>query len=393
VRSGAFGRLVDRYGNLVLAAALVALGLCELFVPALKSDFHGPRALNVVLVVLIAAAVLWRRRAPLGALVAFALPASVWLAVVYGPKSNLPSEPLFVLLVLVYSAAVYASRDRQRLVLIVLIALFVSELALLIGGVKGVGNAVPGMIVIALAYAVGRALRGRHALAESLEQRALELEAERERSAAIAVSQERDRLARELHDVIAHSVSVIVVQAGAGERLLDADPERAREAFGMIRETGGHALDELRRLLGLLREGDGLNGAEPQPSLDRLDSLLAQARAGGVQVSCEVTGPPRPLPPGIGLAAYRIIQEALTNVRKHAGPNATATVNVRYAPGELVLKIADDGQGTGRSDGQGHGLIGMRERVALYGGRLDAGARNGRGFEVKASIPLVGASA
>ncbi len=393
MRSGAFKRLVDRCGDLVLAAALAALGLCELFVPALKADFHGPRALNVVVVVLIAAPVLWRRRAPLGALIAFALPASVWLAVFYGPKSNLPSEPLFVLVVLIYSAAVYTARGRQWLVLMVLIALFVSELALLVAGVKGVGNAVPGMIVIALSYAVGVALRGRHALAQSLEQRAIELEADRERSTALAVSQERDRLARELHDVIAHSVSVIVVQAGAGERLLEGGHERAREAFMMIRETGGQALDELRRLLGLLREGDGINGAEPQPSLERLDSLLAQARAGGVHVSCEVTGPARPLPPGIGLAAYRIIQEALTNVRKHAGPDAVAKVNVRYAPGELVLNVADNGRGARRSDRPGHGLIGMRERVVLYGGRLDAGDRDGGGFEVSASIPLVGVSA
>ncbi|MDE3131933.1 MAG: sensor histidine kinase, partial [Acidobacteriota bacterium] len=252
----------------------------------------------------------------------------------------------------------------------------------------------------ALSCAVGRALRGRHVLAQSLERRALEVEAERDRTAQLAVAQERDRIARELHDVIAHSVSVIIVQAGAGERLLEADRERAREAFATIRETGGDALEELRRLLGLLRAGAGAGGSEPQPSLERLDALLAQARAGGLSVSCEVTGMSRPLPPGIGLAAYRIIQEALTNVRKHAGPGAAATVNVRYSPGALVLNVADDGRGAARADGRGaagadgrgHGLIGMRERVTLYGGRLDAGAREGGGFEVVASIPLVGAS-
>jgi signal transduction histidine kinase len=387
------GRLVERYGDAVLAVALVALGESELFVPALQADFHGPKPVNAIIVVLIAVPVLWRRRAPLGALIFYALPTSVWLAVLYGPKSNLPSEPLFALLVLLYSAAVYTRRDRQPIVLAVLLALLASEFGLLIAGVKGVGNAVPGVLVIALAYVVGRALRGRHTLAESLERRTLELEADRDLRAAEAVAQERDRIARELHDVIAHSVSVIVVQAGAGERLLGADPAGARDAFVLIRQAGGQALEELRRMLGLLREGEYLVGDEPQPSLERLDSLVEQVRAAGLPVSCDVAGTSRPLPPGVGLAAYRIVQEALTNVRKHAGPGATASVTVRYAPAELELAITDNGPGGARSPGPGHGLVGMRERVALYGGRLHVGALDGGGFEVRAWIPLVGVGA
>jgi hypothetical protein len=143
---------MERYGDPVLAEVLVALGECELFVPALQADFHGPKPVNAIVVVLIALSVLWRRRAPLGALIVYMLPVSVWLAVLYGPKSNLPSEPLFALLVLVYSAAVYTRRDRQPMVLAALVALFASEFALLIAGVKGVGNAVSGVAVIALSY-------------------------------------------------------------------------------------------------------------------------------------------------------------------------------------------------------------------------------------------------
>ncbi|MDE3131835.1 MAG: hypothetical protein KGL16_11845, partial [Acidobacteriota bacterium] len=153
MRAGGPRSFVDRHMDYMLAAALVALGECELFVPALKADFHGPAYLNAAVVALIAAPVLWRRRAPLGAFVAFALPASVWLAAVYGPNSNLPSEPLFVLIVLIYSAMVYTARARERLVWLALSALFASEVVLLVAGVKGVGNAVPGMIVIALSCA------------------------------------------------------------------------------------------------------------------------------------------------------------------------------------------------------------------------------------------------
>jgi signal transduction histidine kinase len=379
----------------LLAGALAVLGLCELFLRSLNADFHGPRALNALFVVLIALPVAWRRRAPVAALVAFWVPVQVWLDVLYGAHSNLPVEPFLALLILVYSAAAFADPTGQRVVVAVLAALYASELMLLAVGLKGWGNVVPGLIFITLAYVLGRGVRSRRLHSASLEQRTEELKAEREVLARLAVVEERDRIARELHDVIAHSVSVTVVQAGAAERLLDSDPEGARRALAAIREAGSEALDELRRLLGLLHDTTvaGL-AAEPQPGLQRLETLLQQARDSGVAVEYAVEGTPRPLPPGIDLAAYRIVQEALTNVRKHAR-HATALVHVGYGPRELDLRVSNDGTGGTELPlpGAGHGLVGMRERVALYGGTLAYGACPSGGFEVRARIPLHGAAA
>ena len=381
-----------RYGDLGLAITLAALGECELFFRALRADWPGPRALNTAVVVVIALSVLWRRRAPLAALVAYAVPASVWLASVYGPSSNLPIEPLLVLLILVYSAASYAPLSQGRLVAGAVGLLFASEVVLLVAGRKSVGNAVPGLALIGLSYLVGRALRGKHLFAESMQRRASEIQAGSAKQAAMAVAAERDRIARELHDVIAHSVSLIVVQAGAGERLLETAPEQARESFDAIRRAGADALDELRRLLGLLRDRPaGGMATEPQPGLDRLERLVAEAREAGLEVKLEIHGKPRVLPPGIDLAAYRIVQEALTNVRKHSGTRL-ATATVEYGARELLLTVADDAptrrRTTATTNGPGHGLIGMRERVAIYGGTLEAGPREPQGFEVRARLPI-----
>jgi signal transduction histidine kinase len=388
------GLALTTSGDLLLAVALAVLGLCELFVRSLNADWHGPRALNVLVVLLFALPVVWRRRAPLAALVAFWVPTQIWLDVLYGAHANLPVEPFLVLLILVYSAASYAAGNEQRVVIALLAALYVSEVALLLAGLKGLGNVVPGLVFISLAYALGRGVRGRRAHAASLEHRTVVLEEERESLARQAVVEERDRIARELHDVIAHSVSVMIVQAGAAERLLDHDPERARDALEAIRGAGSETLDELRRLLGLLRDTPtGDPSAEPQPGLARLDALVKQAEASGLAVDCVVDGAQRQLPVGIDLAAYRIVQEALTNIRKHAGA-ATAHVQISFSQRELDLRITDDGGGHGHNtNGSGHGLIGMRERVTLYGGTLTSGPRSSGGFEVRARIPLHGASA
>ena len=214
--------------------------------------------------------------------------------------------------------------------------------------------------------------------------------AERERVvvAREAVVEERARIARELHDAIAHDVSLMVVQAGAERRVLDAEDGSTREVLETIEEIGRSSLDEMRRLVGMLRsdEGDPLS---PQPGLRDLAELAAQVRAAGLPVELVVEGERRPLPAGIELSAYRIVQEALTNALKHAGA-AQAVVRVRCGVDSLGLEIADDGAGTAEVPvaGGGHGLVGMRERVALYGGRLDAGRRPGGGFEVRVQLPL-----
>jgi signal transduction histidine kinase len=237
------------------------------------------------------------------------------------------------------------------------------------------------------AWVLGRALRRRRLATVELRDRAARLEREREERARAAVAEERGRIARELHDVIAHSMSVIVVQAGAAEQILEHDPARAREALRSIRRAGNDALEEMRRLLGILRHEDEELTLAPQPSIARLDELLGQARAGGLPVELVVDGQPRQLAPGVELAAYRIVQEALTNSRKHARA-ASAQVTVRYAPDALELDVVDNGRPARPSGGTGHGLVGMRERAALYGGVLEAGARPEGGFAVHARLPL-----
>jgi signal transduction histidine kinase len=224
---------------------------------------------------------------------------------------------------------------------------------------------------------------------------AAQLEREREEKARLAVAAERARIARELHDVVAHAISVIAVQAGSGRHTLKNDPAAANEALGAIESTSRQALVEMRRLLGLLREHNEPATAAPLPGIDSHAELIEQARGAGLAVSLDVEGEPRALPTGIDLAAYRILQEALTNVRKHA-PRGRAAVRLRYGEHELAIEVRDHGPpadaGPSDVEGGGHGLIGMRERVALYSGELDAGPLPDGGFRVHARLPLNEAS-
>jgi signal transduction histidine kinase len=236
-----------------------------------------------------------------------------------------------------------------------------------------------GVVMLAVMLLVRRVLGDR-------ERRVQLAERERDLAAREAVVAERARIARELHDVVAHSVSVMVVQAQAGPRL--PDEERVRDAFGSIETTGREALVELRRLLGVLRGGEEHAATAPQPGLASIEALVEQVREAGLRVDLRVEGEPAALPPGIDLSAYRIVQEALTNALKHAG-RAEAEVIVRYETAAVELEILDNGVGPHtRVNGSGHGLVGMRERVALYGGLLEAGSRNGHGFAVRARLPL-----
>jgi signal transduction histidine kinase len=218
----------------------------------------------------------------------------------------------------------------------------------------------------------------------------VQLEREREEKAHAAVAEERGRIARELHDVVAHSVSVMVVQAQAGPRLLN-EPEQARGAFRSIEASGREALVELRRLLGVLRTENEQPAVGPQPGLSSLESLLGQLREAGLPVELRVEGEPVQLSPGIDLSAYRIVQEALTNTLKHAS-GSQAEVTIRYGTSLLELEVVDNGLGSPASvNGSGHGLIGMRERVALYGGLLEAGPGDVGGYAIRAQLPLTGA--
>ncbi|MFF7243113.1 sensor histidine kinase [Embleya sp. NPDC008237] len=245
-------------------------------------------------------------------------------------------------------------------------------------------------------WAFARSVGFRRAYTAELEARADRLERTREADTRAAIAEERGRIARELHDVVAHHVSVMTVQASAAQRMVARNPDRAKEAMAAVEQTGRGALVEMRRLVGILRDTtDAVGGPNeghnaPQPGLDQLDTLVTQVREAGLPVELSLEGAPCALPPGIDLAAYRIVQEALTNTLKHAGP-AEARVLLRYSRSELLVRVADDGRGgstVATGDRTGHGLLGMRERVSLYGGRLYAGPRAQDGFEVLARIPL-----
>lgn len=252
-------------------------------------------------------------------------------------------------------------------------------------------------VPFALAWVLGDSIRTRRAYFAQLEERAMRLEREREAQSKVAVAAERARIARELHDVVAHNVSVMVVQADGAAYVLDAAPDQARQALETISTTGRQALAEMRRLLGVLRTGDDPESGEyvPQPDVRQIEDLVEHVRKAGLTVDFKIEGTARPLPSGVELTAYRIVQEALTNTRKHGGPDVGASVRLVYFDDGLGLLVEDDGRGSahelyedGGVDGQGHGLIGMRERIGMVGGTLDAGPRPGGGFRISALLPL-----
>jgi signal transduction histidine kinase len=242
-------------------------------------------------------------------------------------------------------------------------------------------------VLFGIGWLVGFALRERAQQTEAAETRAREAEREREVAARLAVAEERARIARELHDIVAHSVSVMVLQVGAVRHRLPGALGQDRSALSDVERVGRTALAEMRRLLGAMRtDGDDLE-LTPQPGLGRLEPLLEEIGRAGLPVQLHVEGEPFPLPRAIDLSAYRIVQEGLTNVLKHANADS-ADVVVRYAPDELRIDVRDDGRGDSTSDGLGHGLVGIRERVKLFGGEMSAGAANGGGFALSTRLPL-----
>jgi len=244
------------------------------------------------------------------------------------------------------------------------------------------------MVMMVVIFLLGRTIRARREAAAALAERAAAAEAGRQAHAEQAVAEERRRIARELHDVVAHHVSVIGVMATGAKRVLKIDPESAEQALGTIEQTSRTTLRELRRLLFLLRvETDADTQLSPQPGLEGIRSLIDQVRDAGLPASLRVEGEPLELDPGVALTAYRIVQEALTNTLKHAG-QATAEVRMIFDPQLLTIEVFDTGSGPKGSDSPGHGLVGMRERVAVYGGSLRTGPRPGGGFRVYAKIPV-----
>jgi signal transduction histidine kinase len=381
-------------GGLALVAAVVStLVFAELLGVAQPALPRGTLALGYVLVLLHTLPLAARRRFP-GAVLALSVGSGLAVAAI-----SLPPVVLGVaILVAVYSVAAYGDRWVS------LVGLAAAELGSaaiqLTPGRFQAPTVVSNALVIGAAWLLGHFVGVRRAYTARLEERTAELEERtaqldqaREELARRAVTEERLRLARELHDVVAHAMSVIAVQSGVGAHVADTQPEEAAKALAAIEATSRAALTELRRLLGVLRQDSEPQGElAPVPGLADLDSLLAEVAKAGLAVRLRVEGTPSQLPAGVDLSAYRIVQEALTNVVRHAGP-ARAQVRIRYRDQEVTVEVTDTGRGVmalagdGRV-GTGHGLIGMRERVAAFGGDLEVGPHPGGGFRVAARLPL-----
>jgi signal transduction histidine kinase len=378
VRPGA-ARLRPASTDAVLAAALVALGQLEVW----HRPTDAPRWPEALLVLGISAPVAWRRRAPLPALVVVVI-AIVALATL-DQGDGQAFTPVAAALILAFSVGHELDPPRTWLApaLIVTVAAYGS---IALG--QPADNFVFATVLYGGAWAFGHALRLRARRLEELSERAHRAERERDERALAAVAEERARIARELHDVVSHSISVVAIQTQAIRRRLGPPHEREAGELLAVEVTARQAMAELRRLFGILRAGGDALPLAPQPGLDQLEPLVEQMRTAGLDVQLAVEGERVPLPPGVDLAGYRIVQEALTNTVKHAHA-ANATVTVRYSRAALEVRIDDDGRGRTRSsNGAGHGLIGMRERVALYGGTLETGTRGIGGFRVAARLPL-----
>jgi signal transduction histidine kinase len=375
------GRLaLDR----TLAVVLLVAAQIELLAIGVE---RGPVWLNMLVVAGYSLPFAWRRRRPLAA-AASTVACIVVLSVALTDATNYVL-PFLSMMIAAYGAGAYADGWPT-----------VAALVGVVGGVLMVSAFQPDPVVgdfvfpasfACVIWLAGRGVRTRTRLTEALHEETVREQEAREQEAQRAAAEERRRIAREMHDVVAHSVSVMVVQAGGARRILERDPDRAVAAAEQIECTGREAMAEMRRLLGVLHAEAEDPMRAPQPTMDGVGALVERARAAGLPVELHQDGERRPLPAGLDLAAYRVVQEGLTNAIKHSG-GAPTEVHVRWGERDLELEIADRGPGPSREQveaGGGHGLIGMRERVKLYGGELDAGRRRGGGFRIRAKLPLV----
>jgi signal transduction histidine kinase len=368
--------------------AALAAGIFVVTVWAPTSGYYTGQAQAGFVGLLLTVPLAWRRRSPVGAATVVV---SAGLLELFLAGHFLVAN--YAVLVMIYSLAAYAPRWAGRA------GLAIGLLGALLAGGRyfsgGIGDTMVlatgaiGVAVVA-AWALGDLRRARVLRLAALEERAKLLELERDQEMRLAATAERARIARELHDVVAHSLSVVIAQADGGRYAGKTDPEAATGALEAIAATGRQALTDMRSLLGVLREGGGEEYA-PQPDVAAIEGLVEDVRASGLDVDLIVEGEPRPIPAGPQLAAYRIVQESLTNVLKHAGPAGRAWVRLQWRPDALELSVLDDGRGASAAmidpDGNGQGVRGMRERATLHGGRLEAGPRTGGGFGVHAALP------
>jgi signal transduction histidine kinase len=378
-------RLIDA----AVVVVLLVVTALPLATRPLTAGQHPSDVWAYLLVAAMCVPFVFHRRYPVAA-IAVASGALILYAV--GRYSAYPGIPIFVL---VAGISLHSTRRRA------LLAAGLGAVAISVGvwlqpeNVATASTWVASLLAVAVAWLWGENLRNRRARWAAMEERARRLEAEREERDRQAVTDERLRIARELHDVVAHSMSVIAVQSGVANHVIDSRPAQARQALATIEATSRSALVELRRLLGVLRQGDDpVASLEPNPGMAEIGRLADQIRSAGVKVELKIEGEPGDLPPGVDLSAFRIAQEGLTNVLRHGG--GVARVLVRYSPGAVAVEIADDGR-AGAADeapaeGTGHGLIGMRERVAVFGGELTAGPVPGGGYRMAARLPYAAAA-
>ena len=435
----------------VLAAAIGLMGVLTELASNPDPDYREPTAFSVLLCVAAAVPLAWRRRFPL---TVYAVVFSI--TVLHDELRYRSGGPALASLLALYAVAAHARTRRAALLTLLVSYLGIASALVPPGGEDSVGDVVVVCVFLTVAWVLGDNMRIRRAYVTAVEERAERLERERDAEARRAVLEERTRIARELHDVVAHGMSVMVVQAGAARRTLEraaqrtlepGDTERATEALNTIETTGRGALEEMRRLVSVLRAPDGEAGAAtaatadgstgapatggtgsdgsggsdhdgdhddrragapaqdrpggtdggvasrvPQPGIAQLDDLVRHCCEAGLDVTLRVQGQPRPLPSGLELVVYRIAQEALTNTIRHAGP-ASAFVYLEYGRESVRLTVTDDGRGASAAATEegvqpGHGLAGMRERVALYGGDISIGPRPGGGFRVSATLPV-----
>ena len=369
--------------DVALALGLLALKLAFVFTGTLMSG--GATPLSVASAVALTVPLAWRRRSPLAVALVVAT-AIVVDDLAAGWDSAVLSFDCSI--IAAYSAGAHA---RQRHAVLALAALLAANLVDALGAPGNrAGNVALAVVVFSLVpWLVGQALRRERQRTARMHELARQLEAEREQRAREAVSAERGRIARELHDIVAHAISVIAIQADAATKLLRHDPGRAREPLETVQTTARGALAEMRQLVGLLRESEvGADAPlEPRPGIADLERLVDDVKRSGLAVKLEIEGERRSLPPTLDLAAYRIVQEGLTNVRKHAGA-AQAQVSIRYERDRLDILVRDDGRLATATGGGGHGLVGVRERVILLGGQLEAGPATDGGFILHARLPL-----
>ena len=394
---GWIGRLQPRTFDRLLVAILFLLGLTG-FIDLRFGDRPLPLpvgtpggvvtviVVGLLLLLLQVVPLLWRRRYPSLVL--------LLVAAAFGAKVLLGFNPGIAglgLLVAMYSVAAYEVGARRLVSLVIAGLGFVAGFVVfgVTGNPRSFAITVPSLFFVA-AWLIGDYLRTRRAYVAQLEERAARLERERDQDRRLAADEERTRIARELHDVVAHDVSVIAIQAGAARAVQLSKPDAAAKALGLIETTARETLIELNRLLGVLRSSNGATPERsPQPGIGQLAGLVEELRAAGLEVDARVDGEAQPLPPALDLSAYRILQEATTNVLKHARARRV-DIRIHYSPTMLALDVRDDGASGGAdpASASGHGLIGMRERVALFGGQLRAGRDPAGGFSVHARLPI-----